>query len=186
MRSILSAIEKEYRRYKTLAEAASVQLSDQQLHTPHAGDGNTVAVLMTHLGGNLDSRFTEFLTTDGEKPWRRREEEFAPEEVTREDLLARWDRGWSILFDTLAGLSDHDLMRAVAVRGVTLTVSEALQRSLAHAAYHVGQIVLLARAHKGEEWTYLSIPPGGTEAYAERPSMEKALDYAGHLDRGRR
>lgn len=181
MRTVLTSIEQEYRRYKTLAEAATAQLVDDQLHEPAAGDGNTVAALMAHLGGNLASRFTDFLTTDGEKPWREREEEFARAALAREEIIRRWDRGWNALFETLRELDDGDMHRTVTIRGTPLLVAAALQRSLAHTAYHVGQIVLLARGHKGEEWTYLSIPPRESESYNASPTLEKALDHVERL-----
>lgn len=185
MRPIVHAVEQEYRRYKSMTERAAAQLDDAQLHTPAAGDGNTVAVLMGHLGGNLASRFTDFLTTDGEKPWRQREEEFARTGAPRAEVLAVWERGWTVLLDTLADLNDADLARTITIRGVELSVIEALQRSLAHVAYHTGQAVMLARGLRGEAWEFLTIPPGGSDAYNAAPTMEKPADHAGRLEKGR-
>ena len=158
MRVLISSIENEYRRYKTLAERAVEQVSDDELAAVPSPDGNSIAILLQHLSGNLRSRFTDFLTSDGEKPWRDRDSEFVPRDGTRAELTARWEDGWSILLDTLAGLDDHALVRRVTIRGEEHSVLEALHRSLAHASYHVGQIVLLARSFRGEEWKTLSIP----------------------------
>jgi len=172
MRIVIEAIAGEYRRYKSLVEKALAQLSDDQLHE-RAGDGNSVATLMQHLGGNLQSRFTDFLTADGEKPWRDRESEFEARRVSREELIEGWEKGWSVLFGTLDTLTDAQLDATVTIRGVGLSVIEALTRSLSHAAYHSGQIVLLAKTMRGEGWKYLSIPPKGSAAYNEKPDLEK-------------
>ena len=172
-RPILASIEAEYRRYRRLSEDALRQLEDDELFTAPVEGANSVAVLLAHLSGNLVSRFTDFLTSDGEKPWRHREEEFASRRVERAELMARWERGWGTLFTTLAELSDEDLGREVRIRGQALTVIEALQRSLAHLAYHVGQIVLVARAIRGPSWSFLSVPPGQSESYNRRPTLER-------------
>ncbi len=172
-RSIVFSIEAEYRRYRSLAEAAMAQLSEPELSTPGPNDGNSVAVIAWHVAGNLASRFTDFLTTDGEKPWRNREQEFASRSPTREELREHWDRGWAILFESLAGLSDDDLDRIVTIRRAEHKVYAALYRSLAHASYHVGQIVYLAKSRRGHEWQFLSIPPGGSDAYNENPDIDR-------------
>jgi hypothetical protein len=125
------------------------------------------------MSGNFRSRFTDFLTADGEKPWRKRDEEFEARAVTRDELLAKWEQGWAVLLDTLQTLSDEDLDRSVAIRGQALSVLEALLRSLAHASYHVGQIVYAAKAARGDAWTYLSIPPGKSDEYNQNPTLER-------------
>jgi hypothetical protein len=178
MNSIVSSIQAEYLRYKALAEAALGQLSEEELVVPGAGGGNSVAVLCWHVGGNLRSRFTEFLTTDGEKPWRKRDEEFEARGVSRAELLAHWDRGWSALLGALADLTDADLNRTVTIRGKPLSVIAALHRSLAHASYHVGQIVYVARGIRGASWRFLSIPPGQSEQYNAQPAFEKPGAHA--------
>lgn len=160
MRPILSSIESEYRRYKLLAEAAVHQLDDMQLAENGDGAVNSITTLMWHLSENLKSRFSDFLTSDGEKPWRDREAEFRARAVTKSDLLSKWDEGWQVLFATLQSLDDADLARSVTIRGSALSVPEALHRSLAHVAYHVGQIVFIAKTTRGSDWEYLSIPPG--------------------------
>jgi len=160
MPSIVSSLESEYRRYKLLAEAAFHQLDDPQLSESGDGGFNSIATLVWHISGNLKSRFTDFLTSDGEKPWRNRDAEFLPRSPTRTELTTTWEEGWGVLFATLEGLDDADLARSVTIRGSALSVPEALHRSLAHVAYHVGQIVFMAKAMRGTDWQYLSIPPG--------------------------
>ena len=182
-RTVLALIEAEYQRYKILGERAFNQLDVEHLvaGSEHA---ISIATIVWHVAGNLESRFTDFLTTDGEKPWRDRESEFEPREVSREEIAAKWDRGWGALFDTLSQLTDGDLTSEVTVRRVPHRVDEALLRSLAHAAYHVGQIVYLAKSFRGEDWKYLSIPPGQSEAYNENPVLEKSLTYEQKVAKG--
>jgi hypothetical protein len=174
VRERIESIEREYRRYKKLAEGTFEQLADFELAHAAGPDGNSVAVLVWHISGNLESRFTEFLTTDGEKPWRQRDSEFAARQVTQAALRAKWEDGWSVLFGTLATLSDSDLERLVTIRGDPMPVRAVLHMSLAHASYHVGQIVLLmSLAHasyhvgqivllgkslRGSSWRTLTIP----------------------------
>ena len=121
-------------------------------------NGNSLAVICWHISGNLESRFTDFLTSDGEKPWRDREQEFAARSVSRAELKAKWERGWGVLGSALAGLADADLSKTVTIRGQALAVHEALYRALAHISYHVGQVVFLAKHFAGSNWTSLSIP----------------------------
>lgn len=181
MNVLTKSIDAEYRRYKALAEAALDQVPEPSLSTPGMSGGNSLAVICWHVAGNLRSRFTDFLESDGEKPWRRREEEFAARTVTRAELLATWNQGWEVLLSTLAVLNDADLGRQVAIRGRPLAVHEALFRSLAHVSYHVGQIVYLAHAICGSGWRYLSIPPGGSDAYNANPRFEKPAEQTGAL-----
>jgi hypothetical protein len=169
---VIKAIEGEFRRYKALAENALAQLADDELRR-RSGNGNSVATLLQHLGGNLRSRFSDFLTADGEKPWRDREAEFADHAMTRSELVAMWEDGWRELLSTLRDLDDDQLNAAVSIRGVELSVVEALTRSLAHTSYHVGQLVFIARGIRGAEWRYLTIPPGGSAAYNSEPNLEK-------------
>ena len=141
MRVVIASIEAEYQRYKQMAEAAFRQLSDEQLAQVAGASENSVATIAWHIGGNLRSRFTDFLDADGEKPWRDRETESLPRHVTHAELLAFWEQGWQALSTALASLTDTDLTRAVKIRNQTLSVVEALHRSLAHTSCHVGQIV---------------------------------------------
>jgi uncharacterized damage-inducible protein DinB len=157
-RAVISSIESEYRRYKTLGERALAQMADDQLVYAANEESNAATTIVWHISGNLESRFTDFLTTDGEKPWRKRDEEFDARRVTRAELLEKWERGWRVLTDALAALTDADLSRIVAIRSEQMPVHQALHRSLAHTSYHVGQIVYLAKSLQGESWTTLSIP----------------------------
>ncbi len=159
MRALIASLEAEYHRYKTLGENAVIQLPEAQL-ADAAGSSNSIATIAWHLAGNLTSRFTDFLTSDGEKPWRDRDSEFLARQVKRAELQAKWEDGWRVLFAALSALTDADLAKTVTIRGQPHTVAEALHRSLAHTSYHVGQIVFVAKALRGADWRYLTIPPG--------------------------
>ncbi len=182
-RTVVALIEAEYQRYRILGERAFGQLDAEQLvaGSEHA---ISIATIVWHVAGNLESRFTDFLTTDGEKPCRNRESEFEARDVSPTEVAAKWDRGWGVLFDALAELTDDDLTSGVTIRSVPHRVDEALLRSLAHAAYHVGQIVYLAKSFCGDDWKYLSIPPGQSEAYNANPMLEKSLTYAENVTKG--
>jgi uncharacterized damage-inducible protein DinB len=173
---IVESITSEYQRYKSLAEMAVAQVSDDGLRQVIGEDNNSIAVIIQHIYGNLKSRFTNFLTEDGEKPWRKRDEEFEEKVEDRIVILEKWDASWGILFDEINSLSDSDLGRVVKIRGKELTVSDALERSLAHVSYHVGQIVLLARIQVGRDWKSLSIPRGKTQEYNLAPAKERRPD----------
>jgi uncharacterized damage-inducible protein DinB len=173
VREIVGSVEGEFRRYKALAEGAIDQLTDEQLSRADGAGDNSVAILMAHVSGNLVSRFTDFLSSDGEKPWRDRDTEFVPGKADRAELREKWERAFAVLFAALAPLDDEQLHTAVTIRGVPYTVHEALHRALAHVAYHVGQIVFVAKALRGAGWRYLSIPPGGSAAYNQDPVREK-------------
>ena len=175
---IIKSIEGEFRRYKALAESALEQVPDEKLSDSAPFGGNSLAIMCWHIAGNLRSRFTDFLTSDGEKPWRGREEEFARRTVSRAELIQKWNSGWDVLLGTLGELSDENLMQSVSIRGQEMTVTEALHRALAHISYHVGQIVYLAHAICGDKWKYLSIPPGGSAAYNADPRFEKPTAHA--------
>lgn len=173
MRTIIASIEGEYRRYRKLGDDAFAQLDEAQLGAPGPPGGLSAASIAWHVSGNLASRFTDFLTVDGEKPWRKRDSEFEERDVTRAELQEKWAIGWGVLEAALEGLSDDDLSRVVTIRGRECTVVEALHRSLAHTSYHVGQIVYVAKAHRGSEWRSLSIPPGQSDAFNEKLARKK-------------
>jgi hypothetical protein len=165
MRDILSSIERSFHQYKDLGEGAMRQLQDSELSREGEEFSNSTAILVWHISGNLKSRFTDFLTTDGEKPWRARDSEFVARTVTRGDLLKKWEEGWSVLFATLSSLTDEDLRRTVVIRGQSLAVHDALHRALAHVSYHVGQIVYIAKSARGAAWKFMTIRPGKSEEY---------------------
>jgi uncharacterized damage-inducible protein DinB len=181
MMTFVESIRAEYVRYKTVAEAAIAQLDDSQLAARSMEHSNSIATICWHLSGNLNSRFTDFLTSDGEKPWRHREEEFQPRSVTKAELIEKWDDGWAALTGALSELSDGQLHDTVTIRKQALEVHEALNRSLAHLAYHVGQIVYIAKSLRGSDWTYLSIPPGKSDEYNRNPRGEHAAGHTATL-----
>ncbi len=159
MTTVLTSIRIEHARYKKLVERALDQVSDAELANDAAAGTNSIGIVCCHLAGYLTSRFTDFMTEDGEKPWRRRDEEFVHRRLARADLLAVWDRGWAVFHDAVGRLSDEDLARTVTIRGQTLPTHLALLRSLAHVSYHAGQVVHMARALRGDDWRCLSVPP---------------------------
>jgi hypothetical protein len=171
----------EYLRYRAAGEKAMAQVTDASLNAIPIAEGNSIAMIVRHVGGNLVSRFTDFLTSDGEKPWRNRDGEFAEGPFARADVDAAWARGFDVVRAELAKLTDNDVTREVAIRGAKLTVHEALCRSLAHTAMHTGQIILLARIAAGAEWQTLTIPKGKSAEYGRNPALEKAAAHAAAL-----
>jgi len=174
MRDIIGSIEGEWRRYKALGEAALRQARDEELGQDGPGAGNSIAVIVWHIAGNLKSRFTDFLTSDGEKPWRNRDEEFRPRrDVSRAEVMEKWNEGWAVLLAALEPLKDADLSRTVVIRGENSHVHDALHRLLAHTSYHVGQIVYLAKAFRARDWESLTIPLGKSAEYNRHPTHER-------------
>ena len=164
----LTATTAEFQRYRDLAEKSFAQLDDPDFFLQPDPESNSIAMIVQHLGGNLKSRWTDFLTTDGEKPTRERDAEFEVQTRTRAELLAVWNEGFTCLFGTLRQLKPEDLLKTVTIRGQPHTVIRALQRALTHVGYHVGQIVYLAKSIKREGFKSLSIPRGqskGSRAY---------------------
>jgi hypothetical protein len=160
---------KGFRALKTQGERAIAQVSDEQLFATIDAEANSIAVLMKHLAGNMRSRWTDFLTSDGEKPDRRRDTEFeVASGLTRTELQRWWDSGWKCVLDCVGALAPEDLARTVMIRGEPHTVLEAINRQLTHYAGHVGQIVLLAKHLRGGEWKTLSIPRGQSEQFNAR------------------
>ena len=152
------------RGHKRLADDAIAQLTDEQFFAQPDPESNSVAVLVKHMAGNLRSRFTDFLTTDGEKADRNRDQEFlTTPESTRASLLNWWEQSWQLLFETVNSLGPEDLERTVTIRGQPHSVLQALNRASGHCAYHVGQITFLAKHWKGADWKSLSIPKGQSE-----------------------
>lgn len=163
----------EYERYKSLGEKTLSQLPDDALNVVTGDGNNSIAVIVRHVGGNLVSRFTDFLTTDGEKPWRNRDDEFEVRTYTRGEIEEWWDKGFSVVLGELAKMSDADLDKKITIRRHSYTAHDALCRSLAHTSYHVGQIVLLGRLTLGKKWDNLTIPRGKSAEYNENPTNEK-------------
>ena len=174
-RTVIESIEGEYRQYHRHTLRALDQIDEAQLNTPGPGNNNSIAVIIQHVAGNLRSRFTDFLTSDGEKPDRNRDAEFDEPHLTMETASALWTRGFDTLFAALAPLDDSMLTRTVYIRAQPLTVIQALHRSLAHTAGHAFQIVYLAKSLRGDAWTSLTIPRGQSAAYNANPdpSLER-------------
>ncbi len=146
-----------FRQYKLLGERAMAQVSDAQLFTSLDEESNSIAIIVKHITGNMRSRWTDFLTTDGEKPNRNRDSEFVDPPATREALMREWEDGWARVFGAIEPLTDADLGRIVTIRGEAHSVMQAINRQLAHYPQHVGQIVLLAKHYAGEQWQSLSV-----------------------------
>src|SRR5271165_2404500 len=161
----MSVIINAFEANKRLADRAVEQLPDDKLHAALDENSNSVAVIMKHVAGNLISRWTDFLTTDGEKPWRNRDDEFVDSFNSRAELLALWERGWVCLLQTLKSLKQDDFGKTVLIRGEPHSVPLALERSLGHTCYHIGQIVQVARIQAGKQWNTLTIPRGGSEQF---------------------
>lgn len=164
-RLILESFEDEFRKTKKLAEGAIAQVDDSGLHAQINPLQNSIATIMQHMAGNMISRWTDFLTSDGEKPGRNRESEFIDRNLPRAELMAFWERGWKCLFDALAPLSDADLGREVLIRREPHTVAMAIVRQIAHYGWHAGQIALIAKHLKGDAWKYLTVAPGGSQQF---------------------
>ena len=161
----MSAIIDAFEANKRLADRAVEQVLDDKLHVALNADTNSIAVIMKHVAGNLTSRWTDFLTTDGEKPARNRDQEFVDSFASRAELLACWESGWAYLLKSLRGLKPDDLEKTVMIRGEPHPVPLAIERSLGHTCYHIGQIVQVARILAGEKWNTLTIPRGGSEQF---------------------
>lgn len=156
------------RKHQTMAELAFGQLDDDDFFRKPGEHSNSIAVIVKHLAGNLRSRWTDFLTSDGEKPSRDRDAEFViASHDTRSNLLAAWSQAWSVVFEALASLQESDWEKVVRIRGEEHTVLQAIHRSLTHAAYHVGQIVYLARLLKTDGWKWITIPPGESKKHGK-------------------
>jgi len=162
----LDEIRRQLRGHKRMAESAMAQLDDQEFFTTLDPESNSVAVIVKHIAGNARSRFTDFLTTDGEKPDRFRDREFEmTAETTRAEVMRWWEEGWNLVFGTLDALTPEDVQRAITIRQEPHTVVQALNRALAHYAQHIGQIVFLAKHLRSSEWKTLSIPRGKSEEF---------------------
>lgn len=163
----------EFLKYKAMADKSISRLSEDELHWQPNSVSNSIAIIMKHMAGNMISRWTDFLTTDGEKPDRYRDREFEDEKESRKELIAAWEQGWKIFTDTMHSLKPEDMMATVYIRKEPHTVVKAFVRQLTHYGYHVGQIVYLAREIKGEQWESLSIPKGKSEEFNK--NMEAQL-----------
>jgi|SRR5450432_724349 len=171
--SVIIATIEIFRSQRKLADGAIEQTSDENLRKSLDENTNSIAVIMKHLAGNLLSRWTDFLTTDGEKPNRDRDNEFVDDFPDRAAAIAFWDRGWAKVFEELGKLSDADLFKTITIRGEPHHVIDAIMRQVAHVGYHVGQIVQIARILAGDEWTVLTVPRGGSKQFNEKMLEKK-------------
>lgn len=170
----LDSVKKQFAYYKTLGEGTFDQLSDSELLWQSDPEANSIAVIVNHLWGNMKSRWTDFLTSDGEKEWRERDLEFDNVIQNREQLMQKWDDGWSCLFTALDSINIENFETTVYIRNQGHSIVEAINRQLCHYAYHIGQVVFIGRMLKGADWVSLSIPKGKSGAYnAEKFSKEK-------------
>jgi len=154
-----------FEHYKALAERAVAQVPEASLNWQYNSESNSIAIIVKHLSGNMCSRWTDFLSSDGEKPWRDRDGEFDPAALSRDGVLKIWEDGWACLQASFRSLTPADLERTIYIRGEAHSVMEAINRQLAHLIYHVGQIVLLAKMCAGKDWTALTIPRGASKAF---------------------
>lgn len=168
----------EYGRYRATAEKAMAQVSDDELNRVVSSDGNSIATLVRHISGNLISRFTDFMASDGEKPWRDRDGEFESGPFSRAEIDDAWRRGWEVLEREVGRLNDDDLARTVTIRGQAMTVHDALVRNVAHVAMHIGQIILLARVSAGADWKTLSIPRGQSRQFNEQMAEQMTREQS--------
>ena len=157
-----------FRQFKRLAESALAQASEEQLLATIDPESNSLAVIVKHMAGNMRSRWTDFLTSDGEKPDRNRDSEFEEPPATREEIMRLWEEGWARLFSALESLTDEDLPRTITIRGEAHSVMQAINRQVAHYAYHCGQIVFLAKHFKGSDWKCLSVPRRQSDVFNQR------------------
>lgn len=166
-------MEKEYlknvrdviRKYKKLGEAALDQLSEEEIHIHINPEDNNIATIVKHLSGNMLSRWTDFWNTDGEKSWRKRDNEFIDDIQSKTHLLKIWEKGWKCLMDAIEGVKDEQLSKSVTIRNEPQLLLYAINTQIAHYAYHIGQLVFLAKSIKGKDWKSLSIPKNGSEIY---------------------
>jgi hypothetical protein len=172
----LESVKKQFLYYKSIADKAIEQLEPNQLFVNYDDDSNSIAMIIQHISGNMLSRWTDFLTTDGEKDWRNRDDEFTETIATKEELINVWDKGWNCFFEALNSLQPEQLETIIYIRNEGHTVIEAINRQLAHYPYHIGQIVFYAKMLKHTEWDSLSIPKNKSNSYnADKFSKEKSI-----------
>ena len=164
-KEVLPGIIKQFEYYKMLGEKTFSQLTDEQLFEKFNEESNSISIIVKHLWGNMMSRWTDFLTTDGEKEWRQRDAEFENDIATRKELLKKWEEGWSCLLSALNALTEDELDKEIFIRNQGHTVYEAINRQLAHYQYHIGQIVFIGKMYNNSNWQSLSIPKGNSNEY---------------------
>lgn len=174
----LESIKRQFLYYKDLGEKAIEQIPEEKLLWQFNAESNSIATIVKHLSGNMISRWTDFLTSDGEKEWRNRDGEFENDIKTKDELMATWNKGWDCFFNTINSLTENDLQKIIYIRNQGHTVMEAINRQLAHYPYHIGQIIFVAKMIKNEDWKSLSIPRNKSNEYnTEKFSQEKSVKH---------
>lgn len=171
--SFLSSSINRFKYYKNLGDKAFEQLNFEELQKEFAEDSNSITIIVKHLVGNMLSRWTNFLTEDGEKTWRNRDQEFIDTYTTKDEMLDSWENGWNYLFKALTSITENDLDKVVYIRNEKHTVSDAIIRQLAHYPYHIGQIIFLGKLIKGSQWTSLSIAKGKSDDFNAKKIIEE-------------
>ncbi|MBG6133308.1 hypothetical protein IWQ47_004765 [Aquimarina sp. EL_43] len=164
----LEGIQKQFAYYKSLGEKTIDQTPEEKLFWQYNNESNSIAIIVKHLWGNMKSRWTDFLTTDGEKEWRQRDAEFENDILSKKDLLIKWNDGWQCLFEALESIDQDNFNQPIYIRNIEHSITEAINRQLAHYSYHIGQIVCIGKMIVGEEWQSLSIPKGKSIAYNQK------------------
>lgn len=172
--SYLSSIVKQFEYYKSLGDKTFKQLTDEEIHWQNNTESNSIAIIVKHVVGNMLSRWTNFLTEDGEKTWRKRDQEFVDTYKNKKEMLEAWNKGWDCLFNAIKPLEENQLEQVIYIRNQGHTITEAINRQLAHYAYHIGQIVFLGKMITNNNWKSLSIPKGKSISYnQEKFTKEK-------------
>ena len=178
MESYLESVKKQFAYYKVLGEKTFEQVSEEKLFWQLNEESNSISMIVKHLNGNMLSRWTDFLTTDGEKEWRKRDEEFDSDIKSKTALIIMWSEGWECLFKALEPLAEKDLEKEIYIRNMGHSVTEAINRQLAHYSYHIGQIVFIGKMIQNENWNSLSIPKGKSKLYnKEKFSKPKRKEH---------
>lgn len=172
-RTLTDIFIRRFEEYKSLGDKTLMRLSQQQMHFTPNETSNSIAIIVKHMHGNMMSRWTNFLTEDGEKPWRQRDNEFEADPSSTEEIIRQWEEGWNTLLNVLRSLSDDDFSKNVTIRSQPLTVADAIVRQLAHYSSHVGQIVFIGKMLLGGQWQSLSIPKGASQTYNDKLTVRK-------------
>jgi len=169
----LNSVTKRFNEYKALGEKTFDQLKDEEMHYQPNEASNSIAVIIQHLHGNMLSRWVNFLTEDGEKEWRKRDEEFETHQFSKEQLIEKWNEGWKVFLDTLESLKEDDLLKTITIRSQPIVVIDAINRQMAHYSYHIGQIVYIGRWIKCDAWQSLSIPKNRSKEFNQKMEQSR-------------
>jgi hypothetical protein len=171
-KEFITTVIRRVKYYKDLGEKAFEQLDEKDFHFRPHEESNSIAIIVQHIAGNMLSRFTHFLTEDGEKEWRQRDDEFEIHQFSRQEVIDIWEKGWRCFLDALGSLTEDDLLKTIYIRQEPLTVIDAVNRQLAHYPHHIGQILYIGKMIKGEKWKNLSIPKGHSQSYNQSEEVK--------------